>query len=119
MSQEALASAGHLESSWPGLFRPSTSLSQRVDTRNKPGHDEWKDQALSQALNRQPVLLGQFLQRNLRPGADVLDHFGGGERAEAAGIFMAGVTHQAEQETGGEQIAGACRVDEFLDRKCR
>src|ERR1700716_1757358 len=42
-------------------------------------------------LNRQAVLLRQILQRHLRPGADVLDHFGGGERAETAGIFMAGV----------------------------
>ena len=70
-------------------------------------------------LNRQPRLLRQFLQRHLRPRADVLDHFGGRERAKPAGIFMAGVTHQAEQEAGGEEIAGAGGVDQFLDRRGR
>ena len=36
------------------------------------------------ALHRQPALLRQLLQRHLRPRADVLDHFGGRERAELA-----------------------------------
>src|SRR5882757_8593816 len=84
-----------------------------------PGHDERKDRGLLERLNRQPVLLRQFLQRNLRPCPDMLDHFGGGECAEAAGIFMTGVAHQAEQESGGEQVAGARGVDEFFDRECR
>ncbi len=54
-------------------------------------------------LHRQPVLLRQFLQRYLRPCADVLDHFGRGERTAPAGGLMAGAAHQAEQEAGGEQ----------------
>jgi len=56
-------------------------------------------------LHRQPVLLRKILQRNLRPRADVLDHFGRRERAQPPGVFMAGIAHQAEQEAGGEQIA--------------
>src|SRR6185312_3427858 len=37
--------------------------------------------SLTRALisDRQAALLGQLLQRNLRPRADVLDHLGGGE----------------------------------------
>src|SRR6266700_1839872 len=70
-------------------------------------------------LNRQPVLLRQILQRHLWPGADVLNHFGGGECAEAAGVLMTGVADQADQESGGEQIAGAGGVDEFFNRKRR
>ena len=54
-------------------------------------------------LHRQPVLLRQFLQRHLRPCADVLDHFGCRERTEPADVLMTGAAHQAEQESGGEQ----------------
>ena len=43
----------------------------------------------------------------------MLDHFGGRQRAETSGIFMAGIAHQTEQESGGEQIAGAGGVDEL------
>ena len=39
--------------------------------------------------DRQPVLLRQFLQRDLRPRADVLDDFGRRQRAEPAGVFVA------------------------------
>jgi hypothetical protein len=42
-----------------------------VDARDKPGHDAVRDRALAQDLNRQPVRLCQFLQRHLRPRADV------------------------------------------------
>ncbi len=69
--------------------------------------------------DRQAVLLRQFLQRHLRPRADVLDHFGGGERAQPAGGLMAGAAHQAEQESGGEQVAGAGGVHHPLDRERR
>src|SRR4051794_41945439 len=69
-------------------------------------HEECRT-ASGTRLNRQPVLLRQLLQRHLRPRADVLDHFGGGERAEPAAIFMAGAAYQAEQESRGEQVAGA------------
>ena len=65
------------------------------------------------ALYRQPVLLRQLLQRHLRPRADMLDHLGGRQRAEPAGILVAGIAHQPEQESGGEQIAGAGGVDQL------
>jgi len=39
------------------------------------------------ALNRQSVLLRQFLQRHLRPRADVLNHFGGRKRAQREGLI--------------------------------
>ena len=72
-----------------------------------------------EALHRQSVRLRQFLQRRQRPCADVLDHFGRGERSQPAGIFMTGAAHQTEQKSGGEQIAGAGGIHHLLDRKCR
>ena len=67
------------------------------------------------ALHRQPVLPRQLLQRHLRPRADVLDHLGRRQRAEPARRLIAGVADQAEQEAGGEQIAGAGGVDELFE----
>ena len=71
------------------------------------------------ALNRQPALLRQFLQRHLRPRADVLDHFGGRERAELAALLVRQIAREAVQEAGREEIAGAGRVDQLLDRRGR
>ena len=51
------------------------ALGQHVDSRNKPGHDDRNAATLSPSLHRQSVLLCQFLQRGLRPRADMLDHF--------------------------------------------
>jgi len=53
--------------------------------------------------HRQPVLLRQLLQRRQRPRADVLDHFGRGERAKPPGRRVTGAARQAEQESDGEQ----------------
>jgi hypothetical protein len=58
-----------------------------------------------EALHRQSVLLRQFPQRDLRPRADVLDHFGRGERAQAPGILISCAARQPEQKAGGEQAS--------------
>ena len=54
--------------------------------------------------HRQSVLLRQFLQRHLRPCADVLDDFGCRERAEAARVLVTGAAHQSEQKSRCEQV---------------
>jgi hypothetical protein len=59
------------------------TIKKDVDARDEPGHDELRDPAIETRpffLHRQPVLLRQFLQRDLRPGTDVLDHFGRRQR---------------------------------------
>src|SRR3954471_10127518 len=71
------------------------------------------------ALHRQAVGLGQRLERGLRPGADMLDHLGRRQRAELSGVLVAGPAHQTEQESGGEQIAGAGGVHHLVDRESR
>jgi len=46
-----------------------------------PGDSPRKERGeVGKNLHRQSRLLRQFLQRHLRPRADVLDHFGCGER---------------------------------------
>src|ERR1700746_3609434 len=70
-------------------------------------------------LHRKAVLPGELLQRNLRPRADMLNDFGGGERAELSRIFIAGIAHEPEQETGSKEVAGAGRVDNPFDGECR
>ena len=49
----------------------------------------------------------------------MLDHFGGGERAEPAAGAIVGAAREAGKKAGGEQIAGAGGVDHALDRKGR
>ena len=59
------------------------SIKKDVDARDKPGHDELRDPAIATRpffLHRQSVRFRQFLQRHLRPGTDVLDHFGRRQR---------------------------------------
>ena len=56
------------------------------------------------------------VQRDLRPRADMLDHLGRRKRAEPAGFLETRTTHQAKQETGGEQIAGSGGIDHARDR---
>ena len=43
----------------------------------------------------------------------MLDHFGGGDRAEPQRLLRGRPARLAEQEAGGEQVAGAGRVDQF------
>ena len=50
-----------------------------------------------------------------RPRADLLDDQAGGQRAELAAILQARARRVAEQEAGGVEVAGAGRVDQFLD----
>ena len=69
--------------------------------------------------NWQAILLRQFLQRDLRPRANVLDDFGGSERTQPPGVLMANTAGKAEQESRREQIARAGGIDQFLDRKSR
>ena len=44
---------------------------------------------------QQTVLPRQILERSLRPRAEMLDHFGGGERAEAAASAVVGAAGEA------------------------
>ena len=53
----------------------------RIRLRPKAGFGGQMRGEVKKALHRQSVLLRQVLQRHLRPGADVLDHFGRRERA--------------------------------------
>ena len=69
-----------------------------------------------EGLDRQAVLGGQRLERDRRAGADMLDHFGSRQRAEAGGGAVVLAARQPDQETGGEQIAGAGDVDHAVDR---
>src|SRR3954466_4797356 len=63
----------------------------------------------------QPALLRQLLQRGLRPRADMLDHFSGGKRSQSPGFLIAQPTDQPEQKSGGEQVARASGVDQFVN----
>ncbi len=47
----------------------------------------------------------------------MLDHLAGGERAEPARGRVVGAAGEAAEEPGGEEIAGAGRVDHLLDRR--
>src|SRR3954464_3498222 len=69
------------------------------------------------ALHGQSALPCEFLQRHLRTRADVLDHFGGCERAELAALLERQVARQAIQEAGSEEVAGAGGVHGFPDRR--
>jgi hypothetical protein len=71
---------------------------------------------LAKPSHRQPILLRQFLQRGLRPRADVLNDFCRGERPQPPGVFVAGAAHQPEQKSGGKQIAGAGGVHHRTNR---
>src|SRR4030088_186723 len=48
-----------------------------------------------------------------------IDHYGRRQRAQPSGIFKTGAAHQTEQESGGEQVAGAGGVHDLVDRKRR
>src|SRR4029077_6282114 len=67
----------------------------------------------------EPALLGQRLERSLRPGAEMLDHLGGGERAEARGALVADPLRDAKEEARRKQVAGTGGVDHALDRRGR
>ena len=60
----------------------------------------------------QAVFARQVAQRPLGAGAEMLDHLGGGERAETAAGPVVGAARKTGQEPGREQIAGAGRVDD-------
>src|SRR5258708_1078878 len=63
----------------------------------------------------QTFLLRGRLERNLRPGAEVLDHFGRRNRPEPRRALMVRPLREAEQEAGGKEIARAGRVHHPLD----
>ncbi len=48
----------------------------------------------------------------------MLDHFGRRHRTELAGVFIAGVAHEAGQEARREQIACTGRIAQLLDLVC-
>ena len=47
------------------------------------------------------------------------DHLGGGEIAELAAEAQRHAAREPEEEAGGEEVAGAGRIDDRLDRVCR
>ena len=66
-----------------------------------------------------PAVLRESLQRGLRPRAEMLDHFGGRERAEPRAVAVILPARKPGQEAGREQVARAGRVDELADRRGR
>jgi hypothetical protein len=51
---------------------------------------------------RQAIIAGEVLERGFRTRADVLDHFAGRERAEAAAGAIVGAAGEAGEKAGGE-----------------
>src|SRR2546428_996977 len=62
------------------------------------------------------VVLSQGLKRSLGPGAQVLDHLGGAERAELRRGAVVGTARQSDQKARREQVARSGGVDQTLDR---
>src|SRR6267154_2232161 len=72
---------------------------------------------MNSALYRKPGLLCEVLERCLGPRTEMLDHFGGGERAELGGSPVVLIARKPDQEPRGEQIARAGGIDELVDRR--
>src|SRR5688500_7996089 len=75
-------------------YQPVTSFGYRLVT-GLPGSEF------------QAVLGRKLFERDVGPGADMLDHLGGRDRAEPGRVTQAHPLGMADQEAGGEQIAGA------------
>src|SRR5262249_16242189 len=63
------------------------------------------------------MLLGQRLERRLRASAEMLDDFGGREGAQSRRSRRIDAAGKPEKKAGREEMAGAGRIDEPLDRK--
>src|ERR1700727_429514 len=98
------------------LPRPATRRDERPSIRQVFNPSSL--QSVKSSI-RQAIIAGEVLERGFRPRAEVLDHFARGQRAEAAAGAIVGTAGETGQETRGEQIAGACGVDDTLDRKSR
>src|ERR1700720_1192178 len=48
------------------------------------------------SLEVEPTVLRQRLERGLRPGADVLDHLGSGERTQPRAVAIVGAARQSD-----------------------
>ena len=72
--------------------------------------------AVAGELQRSSSERRQVGERRLGPGAEVADHLGGRQRAEAARGPEVVAVGEPEQEAGGEEVAGAGGVDDALDR---
>src|SRR5262249_14955585 len=70
-------------------------------------------------LKVEAVVAGQRLERGLRPGAEMLDHLGRGERAESRRSAIVGAAREPDQKSRREQIARSGGVDHALDRARR
>src|SRR4051812_20616017 len=57
------------------------------------------------------MLVDQGDEIRLRPGAEMGDHLRRRDRADAQALLQAASLDLADEEAGGEQIAGAGRVD--------
>ena len=66
--------------------------------------------ALAQTLQH------KFGERRLRPGAEMADHLGGGQRGDAAARGEIAAMRITVKEAGGVEIAGAGQIDDVVDR---
>jgi hypothetical protein len=67
-------------------------------------------------FSRKTRLSGEIPERGDRPRADMGNHLGGGERAEPRALRKVVAARKPEQEPRRVEVAGAGRVDQFLDR---
>src|SRR4051812_34532421 len=82
----------------------------------------WRSRKSGAPIQARPLnkayLLSCFLERLHRPRADLLDDDAGCKAAELAAILERASLRIAEEETGGEEIAGTGRIDNFADLDC-
>src|SRR4051812_43620627 len=84
-----------------------------------PGSEVIMKQKTAAALELRPksFLPGKLGEAPLRPRPDMLDHLGGRQCPEAGATDMVEVAGEPGEKARGEEIAGARRVNEALDRK--
>src|SRR5205809_6879480 len=65
------------------------------------------------------VLRRESLERGFGPRAEMLDHFGRRDCAEACAIAVVLIARKAGEKSRREEIARAGRVDKLVDRRRR
>ena len=70
-------------------------------------------------LDRKPVLLRELAKVFKRPRPDMLDDFGCRQRAKTRAGFEAFILGETSKKSGREEIAGARRIDNIVDREGR
>ena len=79
----------------------------------------WPDEPGQAALRGGASLPREVGKRDERPRAEMLDDFGGGERAEPRAGRQVRAPRHAREKARREHVAGAGRVDDLRDRKRR